>query len=189
MLLGALPWLKLTAVAIGLICIVLFIGHQVWVGKKSGVGAGCLLVLLFPVGIILLAFGGLGLYEDRELFSLNSALAVAGLVLIAMGILGLVITGRKSEQIKEMNGASIVFAFFLLCIGTFKLTMKATTGKPFWAIGIAGAGFLFILYRIVEIFRERRRQAAAEQSSATDEPLAADVQGDEPAAGDELPDE
>ncbi len=182
-LLGALPWLKLTAGAGFLLMIILFLGHQVWVGKKTGVGAGCLLVLLFPGGVILLAFGGLGLYEDPELLSLNSALAAAGLVLIAIGILGVWMVDRKSEEIKEMNGTSIAFGFFLLCIGTFKLTMKATTGKPFWAVGIAGAGFLFIIYRVVEIFKRRRQQAAAGKSSATDEPHAADEQGDE--QGDE----
>ena len=101
--------------------------------SKSGGLSGFLFTLLLPVGGILFAFGAVGLYEDRELLSLNSALAAAGLVLM---VLSIPIILRTVDESEESSGFGIGGGVLLTILGAVKLARAMTTNKPWWGIGI-----------------------------------------------------
>ena len=133
--------------------------------SKSGGLSGFLFTLLLPVGGILFAFGAVGLYEDRELLSLNSALAAAGLVLM---VLSIPIILRTVDESEESSGFGIGGGVLLTILGAVKLARAMTTNKPWWGIGICILVVIVGICWIVQGLGEKREEAAAEQSPAPD---------------------
>ena len=145
--------------------------------SKSGGVSGCLLTLLLPAGGILFAFGAVGLYEDRELLSLDSALVAAGLVLMALSIPVIL---RALDASEESSGYGIGGGVLLTIMGSIKLARAIANNSPWWGIGICLVVVIVGIYWIVQGLGEKREKAAAEQSSVADEPAATDEQGDDP---------
>lgn len=135
--------------------------------------------LLLLAGIILFAFGAVGLYEDREWLSLDLLLAVAGVILVGLSLRGGLKESGESESGESENEEESHFLdllevpsvlFTIGVVGT-ALAQKTAYAKAWWMIGIPLLT-LSGLYSIATDLREKR-QAASTEEPATEPPDAA----------------
>ncbi len=137
-----------------------------------------LFFLLFVGSWILFAFGVVGLYEDRELLSLDTVLAVVGLGLVIFSFPVLLRTVRKSE---ESTGYGIGGGVLLAIWGGFKLARAVTSeNKVWWGIGILVLVVISGISQVVLGFRERREATEIERSPESESPPETDSEGTEP---------
>ena len=133
---------------------------------KQGAVSGCSFFLLFVGSWILFAFGVVGLYEDRELLSLDTVLAVVGLGLVIFSFPVLLRIARESE---EGYGFGIGGGVLLAIWSGFKLARAViNNNKAWWSIGILVLVVISGIYQVVLRFRERRNDAEIEQFPGTD---------------------
>ncbi len=148
-------------------------------GKQDCVSTG-LLFLLFIGSWILLIFGVVGLYEDRELLSLDTVLAVVGLGLVIFSFPVLLRAVRESEE-KESTGLGIGGGSLLAIWGSFKLARAVTSeDKVWWGIGILVLVVISGISQVVMGLRERREATETERSPAAEGPAETDSEDTEP---------
>ena len=145
---------------------------------KQGHLPNGLFFLLFVGSWILFAFGVVGLYEDRELLSLDTVLAVVGLGLVIFSFPVLLRTVRKSG---ESTGYGIGGGVLLAIWGGFKLARAVTSeNKVWWGIGILVLVVISGISQVVLGFRERREATEIERSPESESPPETDSKGTEP---------
>ena len=121
--------------------------------KSGGLPNGLLLVL-FVAGWMSFGFGVVGLYEDREFLSLDSVLAVVGLVFVIASVPLLLKVSQSSVNPTSFGGSSL-----LILWGCVRLAIKSMNGRPWWD---QAASLLFIaagIYGVVVALRGRGKAA------------------------------
>lgn len=151
--------------------------------------------LLLLAGIILLAFGAVGLYEDREWLSRDLLLAVAGVILVGLSLPAIFKESGESESEESESEEESHFLdlfevpgilFTIGCVGT-ALAQKTAYARAWWMIGIPLLT-IYGLYSITTDLREKRQAALAEEP-ATESPDAAAEATADPEATDPPPSE
>ena len=101
---------------------------------------------MFVAGWISFGFGGVGLYEDREFLSLDSVLAVLGLVLVVVSFRDILNAARTStESESEGNRKSILWKVSFGTLVSVWIVHKITDGEfTRWA-----GGAMVRLYRLL----------------------------------------
>ena len=113
--------------------------------KRSWLPSG-LLLPMWVAGWISFGFGVVGLYEDREFLSLDSVLAVVGLVLVVVSFRVILNAARTStEPESEENRKSILWKVTFGTLVSVWICHKVTDGEfTRWA-----GGAMVRLYRLL----------------------------------------
>ncbi|MFP6617752.1 MAG: hypothetical protein VB877_00285 [Pirellulaceae bacterium] len=126
------------------------------------------------VGIIVFAFGAVGLYEDREWLSLDLVLALAGLLLAGLSWIVLLKAPAdpESEASEESPSLSVGLVLFIIAMVGFKLARKTPDVKSFLKIGIPILLIVFIILWLENKFSGKDKADAADSEDESSETTA-----------------
>ncbi|MDE0736118.1 MAG: hypothetical protein OSB47_09865, partial [Pirellulaceae bacterium] len=143
-----------------------------------------LLPICILVGIIVFAFGAVGLYEDREWLSLDLALALGGLLLASLSGIVLIKAPAKPES-EESPGYSVGCVLLMIAMLGFKLARKTPDVKSFLKIGILILLIVFIILWLENKFFRKDEADTADSEDESSEPTADPEPQDPTPPGDE----
>ena len=142
--------------------------------KAGWLSSGFFNVLLpigILVGIIVFAFGAVGLYEDREWLSLDLALALGGLLLASLS--GFVLIKAPAEpESEESPSLSVGCVLLIIAMVGFKLARKTPDVKSFLKIGIPILLIIFIIFWLEKQFSGKDEADAADSEDESSETTA-----------------
>ncbi len=133
--------------------------------KSGGLPNVLFVAGLFVAGWISFGFGVVGLYEDREFLSLDSVLAVVGLVLVVVSFRVLLKAARTSVEPTSLGGGS-----FLLALGCIKLAAKTANDKSWWDRGFAVLMIAAGISWIVMMALREKNEATSDLDSSVKKP-------------------
>jgi hypothetical protein len=153
-------------------------------GWLSNAFFNVLLPICILVGIIVFAFGVVGLYEDREWLSLDLALALGGLLLASLS--GIVLIKAPAEpESEESPGYSVGCVLLMIAMLGFKLARKTPDVKSFLKIGIPILLIVFIILWLENKFFRKDEADTADSEDESSEPTADPEPQDPTPPGDE----